>query len=99
MTSYNLSQSFNKFILFTIIKQKNVFKEIILLFTKFIDSDDLVINSFITLLFIISSNNKYTIISQVAGVSFVEFNANQGSTISIGQDENTDEELKNKSTK
>lgn len=45
---------------------------------------------------VITSNNQYTIISQVAGVNSVEFNVAQGSQIDIGQDEDTDEDLKNK---
>jgi hypothetical protein len=44
----------------------------------------------------ITPENQYTIISQVAGVNSVEFNVDEGSDISIGQEEDTDEELKNK---
>lgn len=43
---------------------------------------------------IITSDNLYTIISQVAGVNSVEYSTAQGSNISIGQDEDTDEDLK-----
>lgn len=40
--------------------------------------------------------NVYTIISQVAGVNEVVYNALQSSTVDVGQEEDTDEELKNR---
>jgi hypothetical protein len=45
---------------------------------------------------IIQSDNVYTIISQVAGVNEVVYNASQSSTVDVGQEEDTDEELKNR---
>jgi hypothetical protein len=45
---------------------------------------------------IIEASNVYTIISQVTGVNEVVFNASQSSTVDIGQEEDTDEELKNR---
>jgi hypothetical protein len=45
---------------------------------------------------IIIPSNVYTIISQVAGVNEVVYNASQSSTVDVGQEEDTDEELKNR---